>query len=179
MTTSANPPARQPEAPHAYAGSSDPLAWDSALLIPIQAALDGGRTRGGVAARETFDHPDRRMTAAEFVTAWNEIRLKAMATSSPDGAPHVAPVHAAFIDGHLRSTIYENAARRRDLRHNPRVTFTTWTANGFAAILHGIAREIPDSLRETRAGASGKPRRTVTLEIEVTRIHAMKERPKE
>ena len=57
-----------------------------------------------------------------------------------------------------------------------RVTFTTWGPNGAAAILHGIAREVPDSLRDTRPGATGNVRRVVVLEIEVTRIHAMKDR---
>ena len=33
-----------------------------------------------------------------------------------------------------------------------------------------------DSLRETRAGATGTPRRTVALDIEITRIYAMKGR---
>ena len=179
MTSPTNPTAPQPITPDASAGARDPSTWPAEILAPIQAALDRGRSKGGVAVRETFDHPDRRLTAAEFVASWNEIRLKAMATSGADGAPHVAPVHAEFVDGRLRSTIYENAQRRRDLRDNPRVTFTTWTANGFAAILHGIAREIPDTLRDTRPGASGKPRRTVGLEIEVTKIHAMKERTKE
>ena len=87
-----------------------------------------------------------------------------------------AVADAEFVGGRLRSTIYEHAVRRRDLRHNPRVCFTTWGPHGAAAIVHGIAREIPDSLRDTRPGASGRPRRTVALEIEVTRIYAMKPR---
>jgi hypothetical protein len=161
------------------AGSRDPATWSADLLLPIQAAIDRGRASGGPAVRETFDHPQRRLNAAEFVSAWNEIRLKAMSTCGTDGTPHAAPVHAEFIDGRLRSTIYENAVRRRDLRHNPRVVFTTWTADGFAAIVHGTAREIPDTLRETRPGASGRPRRTVALEVEVTRIYAMKPRAKD
>lgn len=154
----------------------DPAHWPAAALDAIQAALDRGRARAGRAVRDTFDHPARRMTAAELVAFWNGTRLKAMATSGADGAPHVAPVHAEFVDGVLRSTVYEHAARRRDLRTNPRVTFTTWGPDGAAVILHGIAREVPDSLRDSRPGAGGAPRRVVTLEIEVTRIHAMKGR---
>lgn len=170
MTTRSDTPAAAPP------DGRDPATWSAAALAVIQAALDRGRAGAGAAVRDTFDHPERRMSAAEFVTWWNGIRLKAMATSGANGAPHVAPVHAELIDGVLRSAIYERAARRRDLRANPRVTFTTWTADGAAAILHGIAREVPDSLRETRPGAGGAPRRVVVLEIEVTRIHAMKGR---
>ena len=116
------------------------------------------------------------MTAAEFIGFWNATRMKAMATTGNNGMPHIAPVHAEFINGRLRSTIFEKAVRRRDLRDNPEVAFTTWGSNGAAAIVYGRAREVPDSLRETRTGATGGPRRTVTLDIEVTRIYAMKPR---
>ena len=176
MTTTSTPPSAQPITPGATPDAKDPTTWSAAALAPIQAALDRGRATAGSAVRETFDHPARRMSAVEFVTFWNGIRLKAMATSGPNGAPHAAPVHAEFVDGRLRSTIYEDAVRRRDLRENPRVVFTTWADHGAAAIVHGIAREVPDTLRDTRPGATGKARRTVALEIEVTRIHAMKGR---
>jgi hypothetical protein len=112
----------------------------------------------------------------ELVQFWNGTRMKAMSTVGSGGAPHIAPVHAEFVDGRLRSTIYENAVRRQDLRDNPRVALTTWGANGATAIVYGTAREVSGSSRETRPGASGKPRRTVALDIEVTRIYAMKER---
>jgi len=177
MSSPADPTCRQPVAAGADADAKDPSTWPAALLEPIQAAIDRSRASAGAAVRETFDHPERRMSAAELVAFWNGTRTKAMATSGADGAPHIAPVHAEFVDGRLRSTIYENAVRRRDLRHNPRVALTTWGAHGAAAIIHGIAREIPDSLRDTRPGASGRTRRTVALEIEVTRIYAMKARP--
>jgi hypothetical protein len=116
------------------------------------------------------------MSAAEFVRFWNGVRTKAMATASTAGAPHIAPVHAEFVNGRLRSTIYENAVRRRDLQADPRVALTTWGADGAVAIVYGRAREVPDSARDTRPGATGKPRRTVALDIEVTRIYAMKGR---
>ena len=116
------------------------------------------------------------MTALELVSFWNGTRLKAMATSGAGGVPHIAPVHAEFVNGRLRSTIYENAVRRRDLRDNPRVALTTWGPHGATAIVYGRAREVAGSLRETRPGASGATRRTVALDIEVTRIYAMKAR---
>ena len=99
-----------------------------------------------------------------------------MATVSPHGTPHIAPVHAVFVHGRVRSTIYETAVRRRDIAQNPHVAFTTWGPHGAAAIVYGQAREIPDSCRATRPGASGQPRYTVALDIAVTRIHAMKAR---
>ncbi len=146
------------------------------MLAALQQVLDRSRVQAGQAVRDTFSHPDRQMSAAEFVAFWNSIRLKAMATSGRGGRPHVAPVHAEFVNGRLRSTIYENAVRRRDLRDNPHVALTTWAADGATAIVYGRAREVPGSGRDTRPGATGTPRRTVALDIEITRIYAIKAR---
>jgi hypothetical protein len=168
-----SPPASVEPAPD----DKDPDTWPAAALTAIQTVLDRSRAGAGRAVLETFDHPERRMDAREFVRFWNEVRLKAMATVGRPGAPHLAPVHAEFRAGRPRSTIYEDAQRRRDLRANPRVAFSTWGPHGAAAIVYGVAREVPDSLRESRPGASGSARRTVALDIEVTRIYAMKPRP--
>ena len=154
----------------------DPGTWPPETLAELQRVLDHSRTAAGRAVRDTFDDPNRQMTAAEFVTFWNESRMKAMATVGKRGAPHIAPVHAEFVNGRLRSTIYENAVRRRDLLQQPEVALTTWGPHGAAAIVYGRAREVPGSLRETRPGKTGGPRRTVALDITVTRIYAMKGR---
>ncbi len=154
----------------------DPATWPADTLAALQAVIDASRAAAGPAVRDSFDRAERQMTAAELVAFWNGTALKAMATVGADGAPHIAPVHAEFVAGRLRSTIYENAVRRRDLRTNPHVALTTWGPHGAAAIVYGRAREIAGSLRDTRPGASGRTRRTVALEIEVTRIYAMKSR---
>ncbi len=134
----------------------------------------------------------RQMSAAEFVEFWRSIRLVAMCTVGANGQPHVAPVHAqlggakfGFGPGHdsvdpnsdlttLRMVVYEDAVRRADLAHNPRVAITTWRDDGAAAILYGRASEVPGSLRPARAGRSGKPRRVVELAIKLSRIYAMR-----
>jgi hypothetical protein len=156
----------------------DPSTWPAEMLAALQATIDRSRASAGAAVRDTFAHPERQMTAAEFVAFWNASRMKAMATVGEGDAPipHMAPVHAEFVAGRLRTTIYEDAVRRRDLRTNPHVAFTTWGPHGAAAIVYGIAREIPGSQRETRPGATGRARRTVGLDIEVTRVYAMKPR---
>jgi hypothetical protein len=166
------PICRQPVVAGSPPDERDPASWPPEALASLQHILDESRAGAGVAVRDTFDRAERRLTAAEFVAFWNGTRMKAMATVGKNG-PHIAPVHAELAAGKLRSTIYENAARRRDLSRNPEVALTTWGPNGAAAIVYGRAREIPGSLRETRPGATGKPRRTVALEIEITRIHAM------
>jgi len=74
----------------------------------------------------------------------------------------------------LRLRVYEDTVRRPDLAPNPRVAFTTWRADGAVAILYGRAREVPSSLRPARPGQSGRPRRVVTIEVQLTRIYAMR-----
>ena len=155
---------------------ADPATWPAEALAVLETVIARSGASAGPALLDTFGRVDRQMSAREFVEFWNGTRMKAMATVGPTGAPHIAPVHAAFVAGHLRTTIYENAVRRRDLRANPRVALTTWGPHGAAAIVYGVAREVAGSMRETRPGASGRPRRAVALEIEITRIHAMKTR---
>jgi len=167
------PGCQQPITSEASAADRDPACWPPAVLAALQAVLDRSRSSAGQAVHDTFAHPERQMTAAAFVSFWNSTRTKAMATVGPNGQPHIAPIHAEFVAGRLRSTIYETAVRRRDLRDNPHVALTTWGPAGAAAIVYGRALEVSGSLRETRPGATGKPRRTLTLDIEVTRIYAM------
>jgi len=169
-------PCRQPIVAGASPEERDPAQWPPELFAPIQRLLDESRARAGTAVQDSFDHPDRRLTAREFVTLWNACGLKAMATVGSTGRPHVAPVHAEFVNGRLRSTVYANAVRRRDLQANPHVALTTWAPGGAAAIVYGRAREVPDTLRDTRPGPTGRARRTVALEIDITRIYAMKAR---
>ena len=122
---------------------------------------------------DSIAYPERQMTAAELVAFWKDARMMAMSTVGPQGQPHLAPVHSELEGTTLRLVVYENTVRRADLRHNPRVAFTTWK-DGAAAILYGRAREVPGSLREARAGRSGAPRNIVTIEVALTRVYAMR-----
>ena len=58
----------------------------------------------------------------------------------------------------LRLVIYDNTLRRRDIAANPRVAFTTWRADGAAAIVYGVAREVEGSLRSARASGQAESR---------------------
>jgi hypothetical protein len=114
------------------------------------------------------------MTAAELLAFWQDVRLVAMTTVGPDGAPHTAPVHARLDGPTLRVAVYENTVRRRDLATNPRVAFATWGTGGAAVILYGRATEVAGSLRDARPGRSGKPRKVVELTVRLTRVYAMR-----
>jgi hypothetical protein len=104
---------------------------------------------------------------------WKSARLMAMTTVGIHGQPHTAPVHAQLDGTTLTLVIYDNTVRRADIKTNPRVSFATWK-DGAVAILYGKAREVPDSLRETRPGRSGTPRQVVTIVVELTRAYAMR-----
>ena len=79
-----------------------------------------------------------------------------------------------FEDDHLVMWSYENATRRTDLQHNPRIALTAWGEDRSVAIAYGRATEIAGQRREARPGSSGTPRFIVPLRIELTRVHAMK-----
>ena len=144
-------------------------------LAALQAILDRSTRTAGAAAAESLAYPARQMTAGELVAFWREhVRMVAMTTVGPDGAPHTAPVHARLDGPTLMVVVYDNTVRRRDVRTNPRVAFTTWAPGGAAVILYGEATEIPGSLRDARPGRSGKSRQIVELAVRLTRVYAMR-----
>lgn len=145
-----------------------------AALAALQRLIDASTRSATPAVADSLAYPARQMTAAELVDFWRSLRLVAMTTVGPAGQPHVAPVHAEIDGTLLRLVIYENAVRLHDLATNPRVAFTTWRDDGASAILYGKAREVPGSLREARPGRSGATRRVVTVEVELTRVYAMR-----
>ncbi len=143
-------------------------------LAALQALIERSTRSATPAVADSLAYPARQMSAAELVAFWRSVRLVAMATVGSAGQPHIAPVHAEIEGTTLHVSVYENAVRRRDLAGNPRVAFTAWGPDGAAVILYGRAREVPDSLRDARAGRSGTPRRVVTIDVALTRIYAMR-----
>jgi pyridoxamine 5'-phosphate oxidase-like protein len=143
-------------------------------LQALQKLIDRSTESAGPAAADSLAYPARQMSAAEFVEFWESVRLVAMATTGEKGGPHIAPVHARLDGIRLHLVIYDNTLRRRDIAANPRVAFTTWRADGAAAIVYGIAREVAGSLRPARAAQSGNPRQVIELEVKLTRIYAMR-----
>ncbi len=146
----------------------------SAGLEVLQNLIDRSAASAGPAAADSLAYPARQMSAAEFVEFWESVRLVAMATTGETGRPHIAPVHARLDGAQLHLVIYDNTLRRRDIAANPRVAFTTWRADGAAAIVYGVAREVAGSLRPARTAQSGKPRQVIELEVKLTRIYAMR-----
>ncbi len=143
-------------------------------LEKLRALIDRSTRTAGPAVADSVAYRDRQMTAAEFVEFWQGAKLVAMATVGEKGQPHIAPVHAALDGTTLRLVIYDNTVRRGDIARNPRVAFSTWRADGAAAIVYGRAREVTGSLRDARPGRSGRLRRVVQIEVVLTRVYAMR-----
>jgi hypothetical protein len=143
-------------------------------LEALQSLIDRSAASAGPAAADSLAYPGRQMSAAEFVEFWQSVRLVAMATVGENRSPHIAPVHARLVGTRMRLVIYDNTLRRRDIAANPRVAFTTWRADGAAAIVYGVAREVAGSVRPARAAQSGKPRQVIELEVKLTRVYAMR-----
>ena len=140
----------------------------------LQALIDRSVRSATPSVGDSLAYPDRQMSASEFVEFWAGVRLVAMATVGEGGRPHIAPVHSTLSGTTVRLVIYDNTIRRADLASNPRVAFTTWRADGAAAIVYGRAREVEGSLRPARPGRSGKPRHVVEIEVKLTRVYAMR-----
>jgi hypothetical protein len=146
----------------------------SADLQALQKLIDRSAASAGPAAADSLAYPARQMGAEEFVEFWESVRLVAMATTGESGGPHIAPVHARLDGVRMHLVIYDNTLRRRDIAANSRVAFTTWRADGAAAIVYGVAREVAGSLRPARAAQSGNPRQVIELEVKLTRVYAMR-----
>jgi hypothetical protein len=147
-----------------------------AELAALQALIDRSTRTATPSVADSLAYPPRQMSAAELIEFWRSARLVAMATVGPSGQPHIAPVHTEISGTTLRVVVYDDAVRRADLARNPRVAFTAWGPEGAAAILYGRGREVPGTLRDARAGQSGKPRRVVTIDVGLTRVYAMRAR---
>jgi Pyridoxamine 5'-phosphate oxidase len=150
------------------------VAQDRQNLQKLQDLIDRSVRTATPSVGDSVAYPERQMSAAEFVEFWQSVRLVAMATVGEGGRPHLAPVHASLDGVRLRLVIYDNTVRRADIARNPRVSFTTWRADGAAAIVYGRAREIEGSMRPARPGRSGKPRQVVEIEVKLTRVYAMR-----
>lgn len=142
-------------------------------LSALQRLIDDSTRTATAAVAESVAYPGRQMGAAELVDFWRSARLCAMTTVGSAGQPHMAPVHADIRGTTLHLVIYDNTVRRRDLVNNPRVGFTTWR-DGAVAVVYGRAREVPNSLRPTRPGRSGAERCIVEIEVQLTRVYAMR-----
>lgn len=144
------------------------------LTNELREILEHSSKSAGQAVAGSVASVSRQMSPLEFVNFWKDIGVVAMTTVGPKGQPHSAPVHATLHGKTLSLVIYDNTIRRADLRENPRVSFTGWDGKGAVVILYGRAKEIEGSLRDARTTSEGTPRRVVEVQVEISRIYAMR-----
>ncbi len=87
---------------------------------------------------------------------WSEARRRLMdahvywlATTAPDGRPHVRPVLAVWVDESLHMTSSPAARKARNLAANPRCSFSL-SADGVDVVLEAAAAKVVDVVRLQR-----------------------------
>jgi general stress protein 26 len=109
-------------------------------LGDLQRLLDRSAASAGTHLRRTFEFPEHALSAAQLVTYWNGgVRGVALATVTARGAPRVAPVESLLRGAAFFVPTAQDAARVRQVRAKPEVSFTHWESGRIAVIVHGRA----------------------------------------
>jgi hypothetical protein len=99
---------------------------------------------------------------------WKEQRWCTVASVGPNGAPHIAVIHADFhADGRLTMRMFTGSVRAKDIVTNNRIALSK-NLDGAVAMVYGRARPVPGT-EAVRQSAE-----TVEVEIDITRIYSMK-----
>jgi nitroimidazol reductase NimA-like FMN-containing flavoprotein (pyridoxamine 5'-phosphate oxidase superfamily) len=120
--------------------SQDPAAHElvplsSVPIAPPEASFDPGG-RPPAAADGPLPWPATRDLLSEARFYW-------LASTRPDGRPHVRPVLAVCADGALFTTTSPDAAKARNLERNPQCAMTART-DGLDLVVEGEATRVRD-----------------------------------
>ena len=138
-------------------------------LAALRAIIDRSAQTAGPAIAKNFIGGGWRMSAEELVAFWGEKRTASVATVSPDGRVHAAPLDVALRHGRFYAPTFGDSVRLRDHEANPRCVITTWEGEGYvAAIVYGDAT-VPRS-----AAYDAAPGALRAVEITPTRIYAIR-----
>jgi len=149
---------------------SEPNEWAADVLARVQDLLDRSAATATPEVGRVFARDDWRFDAAGFLAMWAAQRWCTVASVGAKGQPHIAVVHADFQpDGRLTMRMFTGAVRARDIVANPRVALSK-NLDGAVAMVYGRARVVPGTEAVRREAE------TVEVEIDVTRIYAMKPR---
>lgn len=150
--------------------TSDAKTWEPDAIARVQALLDRSAETATPVVGRVFARPDWRLSASEFLEMWSGQRWCTVASVGQQAQPHLALVHADFqSDGRLTMRMFTGSAREADILANPRVALAK-NLEGAAATVYGRARVVSGTAA-TRHDAE-----TVEVEVDVTRIYAMRPR---
>ena len=113
-------------------------------LEELQKLLDRSAERAGSHLRSIFTL-ESRLSALELIERLPGIFEMHLATTTREGAPLVAPVDGLLVGGRIWFGLPKASFRTRRLRYDPRVSASFARDDGFAFIVHGVARETRDS----------------------------------
>lgn len=115
----------------------------SAEIQTLQELLDRSYEKAGPHLRRIF-RPENRLTAEELISKLPGIFEIHLATTTPSGAPFVAPIDAQLFKVQIWFSIPGSAIRAPFFRRDPRVS-ASFTRESFALIVHGSAIEADES----------------------------------
>ncbi|MFN8533982.1 MAG: pyridoxamine 5'-phosphate oxidase family protein [Dehalococcoidia bacterium] len=142
--------------------------WDATYLAKIQAILDKSAARAGAEVARVFARDDWRLDAEQFLEFWQNVHWCTVASSGPQGQPHLAVIHSYFQpDGRLTMRMFTSSLRAKDVQTNNRIALNK-NQDGGVATVYGRAVVVPGSAAERQGGE------TVEVEIAISSIYAMK-----
>jgi hypothetical protein len=148
--------------------SVPPVEFAPGVIERVQTVLDKSAASASPEVGRVFARDEWRLSAVEFLAMWEAQRWCTVASVGAKGQPHIAVIHAGFqADGRLTMRMFTGAVRADDIRKNSRVALSK-NLDGAVAMVYGRASVVPGT-EAVRQSAE-----TVEVEIEVTRIYAMK-----
>ena len=106
-------------------------------LAILQTLLEDSAARAGKFLRESFQIPERSLSADQLAGLFQGLNTVALGTATRSGAPRVAPISALFYRGFFYIPSTAAAARTRMLQANPELSLTYFKDTSLAVILHG------------------------------------------
>ena len=125
-----------------------PMHETPAELRNLRVLLDDCRADAGTHLRSIF-RDERRMSAAQVVRELAGVFVRHVATVTARGRPMLAPVDGLFYRSRFWIGFPPGSVRGRHLRTRPAVSASYSKGEDVCILVHGEAREVPESVRRT------------------------------
>jgi hypothetical protein len=106
-------------------------------LERLQALIERSIEGAGPFLRNSFEMPDRSLSAEQLVDRLQGSLTIALATTTARGEPRVAPINALFVRAAFHVPTVAQAARTRHLVARPAASLTYFEGTHLAVVAHG------------------------------------------
>jgi Pyridoxamine 5'-phosphate oxidase len=106
-------------------------------LERLQALIERSIEAAGPFLRNSFEMPDRSLSAEQLVDRLQGSLTVALATTTARGEPRVAPISALFVRAAFHVPTVAQAARTRHLAARPAASLTYFEGTHLAVVAHG------------------------------------------